>query len=88
MIELSTLTGAMVIALAYTYAGLFCNDDEMSEKLIKAGKEYFFNFSTDEMQWRMPLHEDYVNMMKQEHCDLTNHGGPWGGCSTAAAYLS
>lgn len=38
MIELSTLTGAMVIALAYTYAGCFCNDDEMANKLIEAGK--------------------------------------------------
>ena len=41
MIELSTLTGAMVIALAFTYSGLFCNDEDLSQKLLKAGESYF-----------------------------------------------
>lgn len=82
MIELSTLTGAMVVSLAFTYSGLFCNDDKMSESLIKAGE------SGEELLWRMPLHKDYRDMVKGEASDLKNHAGPWGGCATAAAYLS
>lgn len=50
MVELSTLTGAMVIALAYAYAGCYCNNDALAEQLIKAGK------SGKEELWRMPLH--------------------------------
>lgn len=42
MIELSTLTGAVVVALAYSFAGLFCNNDQLAEKLIKTGERCFF----------------------------------------------
>lgn len=50
MIEMSTLTGAMVVALAFTYAGLFCNSEELASNLTAAGK------SSKEEVWRMPLH--------------------------------
>jgi leucyl aminopeptidase len=82
MIELSTLTGAVVVALAYSYAGLFCNNDKLAEKLVKTGER------CQENLWRMPLHKDYLDMMKGESCDLKNTGGPHGGSCTAAAYLS
>lgn len=44
-------------------------------------------FSGKDHLWRMPLHKDYYDMIKAEHCDLKNIGGPWGGSCTAAAFL-
>lgn len=83
MIDLATLTGAIVIALGSTYAGLFSNDDELSEKLKKAGE------NSGEEVWRMPLHKDFENMIKSEVADVRNLGNIArnAGSSTAAEFL-
>ena len=66
IIDLATLTGAIVTALGSTYAGLFSNDDKLSEALASAGD------STGELVWRMPLHPDYKDLTRGKVADLTN----------------
>ena len=53
MIDLATLTGAIIVSLGSEYAGLFSNDDKLSNKLLNAGEK------VDEKLWRMPLHKNY-----------------------------
>jgi leucyl aminopeptidase len=83
VIDLATLTGAIVISLASTYAGCFANDDELADKLIKASRE------SDEKLWRMPLHKDYDDMLKSPIADIANIGSEKGaaGSSTAAHFI-
>ncbi len=85
MIDLATLTGAIIVGLGHEYAGLFSNDDELSEKLIAAGK------LTDEKVWRMPLAplgESYDKNLKSQIADVQNiGGGRAGGSITAAQFL-
>jgi leucyl aminopeptidase len=82
MIDLATLTGAIVISLGSTYAGIFSNSDELSKELEKAGSD------VNEKLWRMPLHEDYDNAMKSQIADLANISSERGaGSSTAANFL-
>jgi leucyl aminopeptidase len=66
IIDLATLTGAIVTALGSTYAGLFSNDDELSAALDRASEE------TGELVWRMPLHPDYKDLTRGKVADLTN----------------
>jgi leucyl aminopeptidase len=66
IVELSTLTGAIVVALGSTYAGLFANDDEWYEDVAQAGQ------AVGELGWRMPLHPDYLELTKGQYADLTN----------------
>ncbi len=66
IIDLATLTGAIVTALGSTYAGLFSNDDALSAALAEAGD------STGELVWRMPLHPDYKDLTRGKVADLTN----------------
>ncbi len=66
IIDLATLTGAIVTALGSTYAGLFSNDDELSAALGRAGDD------TGELVWRMPLHPDYKDLTRGKVADLTN----------------
>jgi len=83
MVNLATLTGAIVVALGSTYAGCFSNNDNLSEKLVNAGTK------VDEKLWRMPLHEDYEAMIKSDIADIANLGNVRGsaGSSTAAHFL-
>jgi leucyl aminopeptidase len=85
MIDLATLTGAIIVGLGHEYAGLFSNDDELSEKLIAAGK------STEEKLWRMPLAplgEAYDKNLNSPIADMQNiGGGRAGGSITAAQFL-
>ena len=83
MIDLATLTGAIVIALGGTYAGLFSNDDKLSDKIRKAGEE------SGEEVWRMPLHKDFEDMIKSDIADVRNLGNIArnAGSSTAAEFL-
>jgi leucyl aminopeptidase len=83
IIDLATLTGAIIVSLASTYAGMFVNDDELSQKLIKAGEE------VGEKLWRMPLHKDYDEMLKSPVADMANIGGEKGsaGSCTAAHFV-
>jgi len=81
MINLATLTGAIIVALGHEYAGLFSNDDKLSERLAKAGE------ATGERVWRMPLGPEYDKMIDSKFADMKNTGGRWGGAITAAQLL-
>ncbi len=83
LIDLATLTGAIMIALGNTYAGCFANDDNLANQLIKSGDEI------DEKLWRMPLHKDYDAMLKSEIADVANLGNMRGlaGSSTGAHFI-
>jgi leucyl aminopeptidase len=81
MIDLATLTGAIIVALGQEYAGLFANDDKLAERLIKAGNE------TGERVWRMPLGPEYDKMIDSKFADMKNTGGRHGGAITAAQLL-
>ena len=81
MINLATLTGAITVALGNLHAGLFSNDDDLSEKLLAAG------LTTHERLWRMPLGKDYDKLIDSKFADMKNTGGRNGGSITAAQFL-
>ena len=82
MIDLATLTGAIIVALGQEYAGMFSNDDELAERLGKAGE------ATGELVWRMPLAKEYDKMINSKFADMKNTGGSrWGGAITAAQFI-
>lgn len=81
MIDLATLTGAIIVGLGHEYAGLFSNDDTLSKNLSAAGD------AVDEKVWRMPLHEAYDKMLKSDIADMKNIGGRDAGSITAAQFL-
>ena len=81
VIDLATLTGAIMIALGKEYAGMFVNDDKLSEELLAASR------STGEKLWRMPLDKAFDKMMDSKNADMKNTGGRWGGAASAAAFL-
>jgi leucyl aminopeptidase len=81
MINLATLTGAIIVALGQEYAGMFSNDDKLVERLVKAGE------ATGERVWRMPLGPEYDKMIDSKFADMKNTGGRWGGSITAAQFL-
>jgi len=82
MIDLATLTGAIIVALGQEYAGMFATDDELAERLTKAGEE------TGEKVWRMPLAPEYDKMIESKFADMKNTGGSrWGGAITAAQFI-
>ncbi len=81
MINLATLTGAIVVALGHEYAGLFANDDKLADRLTKSGE------ATGERVWRMPLGSEYDKMIDSKFADMKNTGGRWAGSITAAQLL-
>lgn len=81
MINLATLTGAIIVALGHEYAGMFSNDDKLCDRLTKAGNE------TGERVWRMPLGPEYDKMIDSKFADMKNTGGRYGGSITAAQFL-
>jgi leucyl aminopeptidase len=81
MINLATLTGAIIVALGQEYAGLFSNDDKLSERLAKAGE------ATGERVWRMPLAPEYDKIIDSKFADVKNSGGRFAGSITAAQFL-
>ena len=81
MIDLATLTGAIIVALAHEYAGLFSNNDELSERLHKAGME------TGEKVWRLPLGPTYDKLIESKFADIKNTGGRHASSITAAQFL-
>ena len=81
MIDLATLTGAMVVSLGHEYAGIFANDDDLAEQLIAAGER-----STDRL-WRQPLGEAYDRLIDSHIADMKNVGPREGGSITAAQFL-
>jgi leucyl aminopeptidase len=83
VVDLATLTGACVVALGERIAGVFSPDDGMAETLIASGRKTF------ERCWKMPLPEDYKELLKSEFADICNITGlKWGGAITAALFLS
>ncbi len=82
MIDLATLTGAIIVALGDRYAGLFSNDDELSGKLLESSKV------TKELIWRLPLDKDFDNLLNCNVADMKNITGTRGaGSITAAQFL-
>ena len=79
IVDLATLTGAIVVALGSEYAGLFSNDDKLSKKLFEAGEK------VDEKVWRLPLHENYDKLMNSKNADMQNINYVGGAGSTTAA---
>ncbi len=82
MVNLATLTGAIIVALGHEYAGLFSNNDELSERLTASGE------ATGEPVWRMPLSSSFDKMIDSKFADMKNTGGSRaGGSITAAQFL-
>ncbi len=81
MVDLATLTGAIMVALGTEYAGMFSNNDELAERLSKIGTE------TGERVWRMPLGPEYDKQIDSQFADMKNTGGRHGGSITAAQFL-
>ena len=82
MIDLATLTGAIIMALGEEYAGLFSNNDELSNKLFKVGEK------VKEKVWRLPLHNNYDKLINSPIADIQNINYSGGaGSITAAQFL-
>jgi leucyl aminopeptidase len=81
MVDLATLTGAILVALGTDYAGMFSNNDELAERLSKVGLE------TGERVWRMPLGPEYDKQIDSQFADMKNTGTRNGGSITAAQFL-
>ena len=81
MINLATLTGAMVIALGHEYTGVFSNSDDLSRDFIKAAG------AEGENAWRMPMAQAYDDLLKSRIADMRNIGGRPAGSISAAQFL-
>ena len=82
IVDLATLTGAIMVSLGRDIAGLFSNDDSLSEQLTAAGKE------VSEPLWRMPMGEDFDRKIDSDAADMKNIGGDrWAGSTIAAQFL-
>ncbi len=82
VIDVATLTGAMIVALGAHASGLFSKDDALADTLLQAGE-----WSGDRA-WRMPLWDDYQEALKSNFADIPNIGSPGAGSITAACFLS
>jgi leucyl aminopeptidase len=81
MINLATLTGAILIALGQNRAGMFANDDELADQLFEAGEV------TGDRVWRMPMGPEYDKMIDSRFADMKNVGSRHAGSITAAQFL-
>jgi len=81
VIDLATLTGAVIIALGHHYTGILGNNDELAERIREAGR------CSGEPMWRLPLGPEYSKQIESEVADVKNTGGRPAGTITAAAYL-
>ena len=81
IVDLATLTGAVIIGLGHHHSGLLSNNDDLVQQLVVAGK------NTGEPLWRLPLGEEYAKQIESKIADIKNTGGKSGGCITAAEYL-
>ena len=79
IIDLATLTGAIIVCLGSEYAGLFSNDDKLSKQILNAGN------NVEEKLWRMPLHKNYDKLMNSKNADVQNINYVGGAGSTTAA---
>jgi leucyl aminopeptidase len=81
MIDMATLTGAIMVALGDEASGLMSNNDVLADLLARAGS------TTGDRVWRMPLYEEYKEQLKSDVADMKNTGGRLGGAITAAMFL-
>ncbi len=81
IVDLATLTGAMLIALGHEHAGLFSNNDKISDELLHAGKQ------AGDKLWRFPLAPEYDKLLDSPIADMKNIGGRYAGSITAAQFL-
>jgi leucyl aminopeptidase len=81
IVDLATLTGAMIVALGHEHGGLFSNDDALADQLLSAGR------ATGEKLWRFPLSPAYDKMIDSEIADIRNVGPRWAGSITAAQFI-
>ena len=79
IVDLATLTGAIIVCLGSEYAGLFSNDDKLSNQIFLAGEQ------VEEKVWRMPLHKNYDKLMNSKNADVQNINYVGGAGSTTAA---
>ncbi len=79
IVDLATLTGAIIVCLGSEYAGLFSNDDKLSKQILDAGEK------VEEKLWRMPLHKNYDKLMNSKNADMQNINYVGGAGSTTAA---
>lgn len=82
VIDIATLTGAVIVALGHHRTAVYSNNDEMSLELMAASK------TADDAAWPMPMGEEYRSQLKSNYADLANIGGPTAGSITAACFLS
>jgi leucyl aminopeptidase len=83
VVDLATLTGAVIVALGSTYAGLMSNDEDLAQRILAAGEH------TGEIVWRLPMHEEYSELVKGTYADLDNAPeGRKAGTITAGTFLS
>jgi leucyl aminopeptidase len=81
IVDAATLTGAVVVALGYVNAGIFSSDDQMYDRFTQANKQ------AGEKMWRLPLDDEYKEIIKSYIADIVNSGGRWGGAISAAMFL-
>ncbi len=81
LVDVATLTGAIVVALGYVNVGAFTNDEALLGKVMAAAKD------EGEKMWHMPLDDEYKDLLKSPFADLANIGGRWGGAISAAWFL-
>ncbi|HEV2395750.1 MAG TPA: leucyl aminopeptidase [Candidatus Sulfotelmatobacter sp.] len=81
LVDAATLTGAVVVALGFSNAGIFANDEEMYNRFKAA------NTMAGEKMWRLPLDDEYKDQIRSSIADIMNSGGRWGGAVTAAMFL-
>ena len=79
IVDLATLTGAIIVSLGSEYAGLFSNDDKLSKQIYEAG------IKVEEKVWRMPLHQNYDKLINSKNADMQNINYQGGAGSTTAA---
>lgn len=81
VIDLATLTGAVLVALGHVAAGMMGNDDGVMDRLVASGQR------TYERVWQLPLFEEYEKLIRSDVADMKNVGGRWAGTITAALFL-
>jgi leucyl aminopeptidase len=82
VIDIATLTGACVVALGKVVSGLFSPSDELADALLKAGQD------SGDRAWRLPVWQDYQELLDSPFADMGNIGAPYGGAITAACFLA
>lgn len=82
IIDIATLTGAVIGALGKETAGLLSNDDQLAEDLLNSG------LRSGDRAWRLPLYEEYDELLKSNFADMANIGGPMAGTITAGCFLA